>query len=897
MRLFSAERTGLWRPLLLLLLLWVPISAAYAQAPVALAGADRTICSGLGTTLGDNNPIAGLTYRWTPTTGLNNATIHNPRATISNTTPAPISRTYALTVTDASGATATDSVRVTVLPRPFIDAGFDQTICSGQTITVGSPALPGHSYAWTADPFLSNPSIAQPTYTPINPSGASFFRDLVLIVRGPNGCDATARVRITVNPAIVAAAGPNQTSCAGQTLTLGTPALAGYSYTWRPTTGLDNPNAAQPILTTANAGAFPVATIYTLTVNANGCIDSSRATVTVFPAVAADAGAAVAVCAGQSAPLAAGLTPVPGTTYRWSPATGLSNPNSLNPTVNLATPGTFIYTLTATTTPAPGAACSSTDSVAVTVDALPTPQAAPTPGTPVELCAGATALLGGGAAVPGLTYQWRPVTGLATPTAATTTVSLPNPTNSPLTTVYTLIATSGAGCVDSSQVTVQVNPLAVADAGPNVTVCAAQPVTLGTPPVPGYSYRWTPTTGLSSPTLAQPILTMVNSTSAPLNLTYYVTVTLPSGACAAVDSVTVTVQPTPAVAAISGPAFVCDFGSTVAYSVPAVPGTTFQWTVVGGTIAAGQGTAQAVVQFAPGSASYAVTAVPTSATGCAGVAVALPVTFDNPALLPTLASVETTSNTQVTLGFTAPGSANTPTQVQVLRRIAGQGTFAVIGTTSPTTNTFVDATVDAAANSYEYRLELTNGCGALLTSPILQTIRLTALADAADGAALSWNAYVGFPVQEYRVFRSLDGAPPALLTTVPGTTLQTVIPSGTADGGGFRHEFRIVAISPDPIPQQANSNTATLTFANAISPHNIITPNGDGLNETLVFDNLRFYPNSALRIYNRWGRQLLDTPDYRNDWGAATDVAPGTYFYLLQLPNGTSTRGWVEVVK
>jgi gliding motility-associated-like protein len=884
-----------------LLLLMGPLPGV-AQAPLALAGADRTICSGLGTTLGDNNPIPGLTYRWTPSTGLNNATIHNPRATISNTTGANIVRVYTLTVTNAAGATATDSVAVMVLPRPFIDAGFDQTICSGQTITVGSPALPGYSYAWTVDPFLSNANIAQPTYTPINPSQTSFFRDLVLIVRGPNGCDATARIRITVNPAVVAAAGPNQSSCAGQSVTLGSPAQPGYSYSWTPTTGLDNANAAQPHLTATNSGTAPVSTTYTLTVNANGCTDSSRTTVTVFPAVVAEAGPAVGACAGKPSTLASGQLAVAGTTYSWSPTTGLSNPNILNPTVTLATPGTFTYTLTATSIPVSGTTCSTSDTVAVTVDPLPVAQAAPTPGAPVVLCANEPGSLGGAPAVPGVTYQWRPATGLTAPTDAITSVALPNLTGAPLTTVYTLIATSAVGCADSSQVTVTVNPAAIANAGVDTTTCASQSLTLGAPALPGYSYSWSPATGLSSATAAQPTLTTVNPTSAPLTLTYYLTATQTGGisACSAIDSVKVIVNPTPIAPVVSGPTFVCDFNAPLTYTVANTPGATYQWTVTGGTLTAGQGTPQATVQFTPGASAYGVSAGQASAGGCPGPVASLPVVFDNPSVLLTLASVEAASNTAISFTFAAPGSANTPAAVQVLRRVAGQGTFAVVGNAPATATTYTDNGVDAAANSYEYRFELTNGCGTTVASALTQTVRLVA-AVAPDQAStlLTWNAYVGFPVQEYRIYRRLDGNAAELVTTVSGSTLQATIPTSTSTtGGGFHHEFRVVAVGPaDPTALLANSNTASVEFVNAVRAYNVITPDQDGRNDAFVIDNIGFYPGNSLRIFNRWGREVFKATDYQNNWGSDDSVASGVYYYLLELPTGTSTKGWVEVVK
>lgn len=76
-----------------------------------------------------------------------------------------------------------------------------------------------------------------------------------------------------------------------------------------------------------------------------------------------------------------------------------------------------------------------------------------------------------------------------------------------------------------------------------------------------------------------------------------------------------------------------------------------------------------------------------------------------------------------------------------------------------------------------------------------------------------------------------------------------------------------------------------------------ITPNGDGLNETLVFDILSpnslvadRYPNNELIIVNRWGDIVFSARPYENDWeGTNTEgelLPSGTYTYILNLsPN------------
>ena len=241
--------------------------------------------------------------------------------------------------------------------------------------------------------------------------------------------------------------------------------------------------------------------------------------------------------------------------------------------------------------------------------------------------------------------------------------------------------------------------------------------------------------------------------------------------------------------------------------------------------------------------------------------------------------------------------------MQVQRRVAGSGSFTTIGTVPASATTFTDRnSVDAAGNTYEYQLQLTNGCGTLLTSPLAQTIRLQATAQPGTGGRdqgstdLTWNAYVGFAVQGYQLYRNTDVGAPELLATVPATTFQYKVPNGAnGNGAGFRQTFRVVAVGPGAL--LANSNTASVNFDNRTATYNVITPNGDGLNDVFVIDNIKLYPGSTFEVYSRWGRQIFQTTNYQNDWGMDASIAPGVYYYLLTVPGGTTTKGWVEVVK
>jgi gliding motility-associated-like protein len=78
-----------------------------------------------------------------------------------------------------------------------------------------------------------------------------------------------------------------------------------------------------------------------------------------------------------------------------------------------------------------------------------------------------------------------------------------------------------------------------------------------------------------------------------------------------------------------------------------------------------------------------------------------------------------------------------------------------------------------------------------------------------------------------------------------------------------------------------------------VPPPNIITPNGDGLNDRFV---QQFGCHVVLRVYSRWGNEVYRHADYANDWDGGT-LAAGTYYYHLQTDDGRTLKGWVEIVR
>ncbi len=61
---------------------------------------------------------------------------------------------------------------------------------------------------------------------------------------------------------------------------------------------------------------------------------------------------------------------------------------------------------------------------------------------------------------------------------------------------------------------------------------------------------------------------------------------------------------------------------------------------------------------------------------------------------------------------------------------------------------------------------------------------------------------------------------------------------------------------------------------------NVITPNGDGVNETFEIKHLAGYVSNNIKIYNRWGKKIFEMSGYDNSWGL--DASDGTYYFVLE---------------
>ena len=80
-----------------------------------------------------------------------------------------------------------------------------------------------------------------------------------------------------------------------------------------------------------------------------------------------------------------------------------------------------------------------------------------------------------------------------------------------------------------------------------------------------------------------------------------------------------------------------------------------------------------------------------------------------------------------------------------------------------------------------------------------------------------------------------------------------------------------------------------------LSVPNVVTPNGDNINDIFKINGLENFPNSVLNVFNRWGKKIYASEDYKNDW--KPEQNDGTYFYVLEVSDGRKLNGFFQIFK
>jgi gliding motility-associated-like protein len=270
--------------------------------------------------------------------------------------------------------------------------------------------------------------------------------------------------------------------------------------------------------------APPAGTVYPVIVDPYpgfGCRDTLYATVQIAGNPVSNAGPDLSVCAGQQVQI--GVAPTVGYSYLWTPSTNvssaiISNPFAWNPN---PTPLEFVVQTTDILT-----GCFSYDTTYITTEIIDT---ALTVTGKTTYCTG------------------DPNPGLLSVSNALATVQWYNGTNpiagaisytyQPTTTGDYWAQIAQGNCTDSTRVIrFTINPVPVADAGPDASICGNQQIQVGTIPNAAYTYSWTPASQVSNASIANPMAWVLNTTPQP----FIVHTVDPSTGCGSYDTTIIT---------------------------------------------------------------------------------------------------------------------------------------------------------------------------------------------------------------------------------------------------------------------------------------------------------------------------------------------------------------------
>jgi gliding motility-associated-like protein len=443
----------------------------------------------------------GVTYTWTPSTGLS-----NPTGSVVTGNP-PATQTYVVTGTDANGCTNTGSTVITVLQLPIVTA-TSTSVCPGAPGTITANGATG--YSWNVTPPVMSSILTQ------TPAATTNY-----IVTGTDthGCTNTAAGNIYVYNAFSISVN-NASICAAGQQTATLTASGASTYVWNPVSGITS-NTGSTVYSTPSA----VSTVYTVTGTSavGSCTATATSNLTVNP-LPQPIATSNTPCVSQQA-LSFSCTPAGLPLYVWSGPNSYTATGS-NPTVppsNVTTGLGGVYTVAVTD----NNLCTNTAIVNVAIYSLPIITA-----TVAPVCLGQTITL---TASGGVSYIW------SHQAEQPPFVSGQNPTVRPNSTVdmagiYGITGTDANGCVSPGFATVVVNTLPAITATVNA-ICVGQTANLTASGASTYTWSGT---NLVLPTMnpanANPMVTSV----------YNVTGTDANG-CVNTTTVSLNVNPLPTV--------------------------------------------------------------------------------------------------------------------------------------------------------------------------------------------------------------------------------------------------------------------------------------------------------------------------------------------------------------
>jgi len=137
-------------------------------------------------------------------------------------------------------------------------------------------------------------------------------------------------------------------------------------------------------------------------------------------------------------------------------------------------------------------------------------------------------------------------------------------------------------------------------------------------------------------------------------------------------------------------------------------------------------------------------------------------------------------------------------------------------------------------------------------------------------------------------------------------TLEIIVNIAEVDDGNYENTVEILTSFPNDF-DVTNNEATVIVKVNARTNDecgflfNQFSPNSDGTNDLLRINCIENYPNNTLEVYDRYGNLVFEARGYDNTWdgtGENGDLPKGTYFYILDLGDGSSiTKNWIQIIR
>ena len=846
------------------------VSVAVNAIPNVVVSGDNTICLGETTTLIANG---ASTYSW-----------NNGATTANNVVGPSTTTTYIVTGTSSAGCVSSPaSYPVTVNNPPAVNLGVDTIVCDQYTLDAGTGGT--LSYAWNTG---ANSQTISVTNT----------GNYQVTVTNTDSCFSVDNINVTIDVTPSVAIVGDTVICDGDNTTLF--AVGANNYNWsngdmgNSTTVSPTTNTTYSVVGVSPLGCQAPPEFVSVTVNALPVVNLGP-DLTVCDSVTIDAGPAGTL------------------SYAWS--NGATTRNIL-----VTSSGTYQVTVMNTDS------CMSVDQINVTVN--PTVQA--NLGADQDICPGQSVFLTPGAFA---TYNWS--TGDSTPLI--TAIS---------TGTYYVDVIDGNGCPSSDTMNLNVWPLLTGDVGANTLICDGDTLPIDASNWAGATYSWAP----GGQTTAA-----INATTPDL---YIVTIDDGNG-CIYTDSLDLAVDFPPALSITVSDTLECE-GAPISFTVTPGGLPDYNFFLNGNSQQAGTGTDYTITTLQNGD-NISVTG--TTQFGCttsanSPVAVTILPRPTGTVLVdsvcdgtPSTFTVSPQNATSVTWAGGGGFSGNTNTVVYqfvgpatypytVTLDQSGQCDTTIAGIAVVNPIPFPPVAPELIACTGDNPIMNATGGGTVewFDSPtggnvvnVGNDFNFTNVTPATNDSFWVQQTELGCVSPRTQTFIEVLDIPVADFISDPDTTIILNIPNSTiqfvnlsTSANSYEWDFGDGSTSSAPSPshnydQEGLFYVTLIAFINAgcvdtiqYGPYEIVdfdefhapnafTPNGDGDNDTWVIDDLYFYPDNTLMVFNRWGKTVFEVQGYQNNWDGTWNGKPlpeGTYYYVIDLGEGFQTvKGFVTLYR